>query len=107
MMENPEGIPFRFLNVDVSQIFIKKIDMANVNSLKNELVEKILSIQNIEFLQALNVLISNSEKKFKEKKLVSDAEKEILLKSKEDINAGRFVSQDVLYQKSLEWLNDK
>ena len=81
--------------------------MANVNSLKNELVEKILSIQNIEFLQALNVLISNSEKKFKEKKLVSDAEKEILLKSKEDINAGRFVSQDVLYQKSLEWLNDK
>jgi hypothetical protein len=26
MMENPEGIPFRFLNVDVSQIFIKKIE---------------------------------------------------------------------------------
>ncbi len=81
--------------------------MANVNSLKNELVEKILSIHNLEFLQALNVLISNSEKKYKEKKLVSDAEKEILLKSMEDIKAGRFVSQDVLYQKSLEWLNEK
>jgi len=26
MMENPEGIPFRFLNVDVSHIFIKKIE---------------------------------------------------------------------------------
>ena len=25
-MENPEGTPFRFLNVDISQIFSKKIE---------------------------------------------------------------------------------
>jgi len=81
--------------------------MENVNHIKNQLVEKILSIQNIEFLKALNILITNNENTYQEKKLVSEDEKEILLKSEEDINTGRFISQDILFQKSLEWLNEK
>jgi hypothetical protein len=81
--------------------------MENVNHIKNQLVEKILSIQNIEFLKALNILITNNENTYQEKKLVSEVEKEILLKSEEDINTGRFISQDILFQKSLEWLNEK
>lgn len=81
--------------------------MENVNHIKNQLVEKILSIQNIEYLKALNILITNNENTYQEKKLVSEVEKEILLKSEEDINTGRFISQDILFQKSLEWLNEK
>lgn len=78
--------------------------MATLEKIRKGLIEKILSIQNKDFLEALDKLISTS---------VSDAEpvnlteeqKIMLEMSEDDIANGELISQAAMEKRNTEWLN--
>jgi hypothetical protein len=77
--------------------------MANVEQIKNGLIDKILSINNKEFLTALDKIISTS---FKDDKIIlSDSQIAMLDMSNDDIIHGRTISQEAMNKRNLEWLN--
>lgn len=78
--------------------------MATVDSLRNGLIEKILSINNKDFLQALDQLISSDSSVFEMSKLTED-QKKMLKMSEEDIKNGKLISQEAMDKRNLEWLN--
>jgi hypothetical protein len=78
--------------------------MATVDKIRNELIEKILSIRNKDFLQALDKLISSSASELDIVKL-TDAQKAMLEMSENDIKKGNLISQEEMNKRNLEWLN--
>ncbi|MFT5666451.1 MAG: hypothetical protein ACI9DK_000636 [Vicingaceae bacterium] len=77
--------------------------MATVDQIKNGLIDKILNIQNKEFLNALDKIISTSFTVNKTE--ISDSQKTMLEMSKDDIIHGRTISQEAMNKRNLEWLN--
>ncbi|MCB9201430.1 MAG: hypothetical protein H6604_00055 [Flavobacteriales bacterium] len=79
--------------------------MATVNSIRNELIEKILSIRNKDFLVALDKLISSSSSESNVIELTE--EQRIMLEmSNQDIKNGKLISQEAMDKRNLEWLNE-
>lgn len=78
--------------------------MATIDKIRNKVIDKILSIRNKEFLEALDKLISFSASESDVVKL-TDEQKEMLQMSEEDIKYGRLISQDVMDKRNLEWLD--
>lgn len=78
--------------------------MATVDKIRNGLIDKILTIRNKEFLEALDKLISSSASETEIVKL-SEEQKRMLQMSEEDIANGRLISQDEMDKRNLEWLN--
>lgn len=78
--------------------------MATIDKIRNKLIDKILSIRNKEFLEALDKLISFSASEPDVVKL-TDEHKEMLQMSEEDIKFGRLISQEEMEKRNLEWLN--
>jgi hypothetical protein len=79
--------------------------MATVENIRSELIEKILTIKNKEFLKALDKLISTSSSEGDVVSLTED-QKEMLKMSEEDIKEGRLISQEAMNKRNLEWLNE-
>ncbi len=79
--------------------------MTTVDNIRNSLIDKILSIKNKDFLQALDKLISSSStsKEFVE---ISTEQKTMLQMSEEDIKNGNLISQDAMNKRNLQWLNE-
>ena len=80
--------------------------MITANTLRDNLIDKLLTISNKDYLIALNQLV--------EKSAVSDnivtltAEQiSILQLSEQDIEAGRLISQEQLDKDDLQWLKEK
>jgi hypothetical protein len=80
--------------------------MATLENIRNGLIGKILSIQNKDFLEALDWIISNDSEKSFEKTLTPE-QKIMLEMSEEDIINGRLISQEAIEKRNLEWLNAK
>ena len=80
--------------------------MATVDKIRNELIYKILSIQNKDFLEALDKLVSSTVSQDQLVKL-SKEQKMMLEMGEEDIKNGRLVSQEEMVKRNLEWLNEK
>jgi hypothetical protein len=81
----------------------KKKDMAQVDNLRNGLIEKLLTISNIDYLKALNEIVSSS--KLETNKLDLTEEQVLMLKlSDKDIEDGRLISQNQLDKEDLVWL---
>ena len=78
--------------------------MATVDNLRNWLIDKILSIKNRDFLEALDKLISSSISEF-DKLELTDEQKMMLEMSEEDIKNGKLISQEAMDKRNLEWLN--
>ena len=80
--------------------------MATVNKLRNGLIDKILSIKNKEFLEALDKIVSS---KVSESNIVAltDEQKIMLEMSEQDIKNGKLISQEAMDKRNLEWLNAK
>ncbi|TXE07540.1 hypothetical protein [Algoriphagus aquimarinus] len=78
--------------------------MATVDNLRNGLIDKILSIKNRDFLEALDKLISSSISEF-DKLELTDEQKMMLEMSEEDIKNGKLISQEAMDKRNLEWLN--
>ncbi len=78
--------------------------MATIDKIRNGLIDKIISIKNKDFLEALDKLISSSEAESEVVELTKE-QKIILEMSEEDIKHGRLISQDAMDKRNLEWLN--
>jgi len=77
--------------------------VAQVDNLRNGLIEKLLTISNIDYLKALNELVSSS--KLEKNKLDLTEEQVLMLKlSDKDIKHGRLISQNQLDKEDLLWL---
>lgn len=75
-----------------------------VNDLKYNLLDKLISVRDINILQKINDLIGNvdiNSPVFK----VTDAQKRMLMKSEEDIRDGNIISDDELNAEEDQWLN--
>lgn len=80
--------------------------METVDKIRNGLIDKILSIRNKEFLEALDKLISSSASGSDIVNL-TDEQKEMLKISDDDIENGRLISQEEMDKRNLEWLNER
>lgn len=78
--------------------------MTTVDKIRNELIDKILSIRNKDFLMALDKLISSSESQLDIVEL-TDEQKLMLEMSEKDIQEGKLISQDAMNKRNLEWLS--
>jgi hypothetical protein len=80
--------------------------MATIDTLRNNLIDKLLTISNKEYLLALNQLVENSAV---DNKAVKLTEEQILMLqlSDLDIETGRLISQEQLDKNDLEWLQGK
>jgi hypothetical protein len=75
-----------------------------VNELRYSLLDKLMSVQDIDVLQKINDLIGNvdlDDSVFK----VTDVQKQMLMKSEEDIQNGNTISDDDLNADEDQWLN--
>lgn len=77
--------------------------MATVDKIRNGLIDKILSIKNKDFLEALDKLVSSNASEIVE--LTSD-QKAMLEISEQDIKRGELISQEAMDKRNLEWLNE-
>ena len=78
--------------------------MATIDNIRNGLIDKILSIKNKDFLQALDTLLTLSSSSSELVEL-TDEQKIMLEMSEEDIKNGDLISQDAMNKRNLEWLN--
>jgi len=78
--------------------------MATVDNIRNGLIDKILSIKNKDFLEALDKLISSSSSEL-EIVALSNEQKTMLEMSERDIKDGKVISQEAMDKRNLEWLN--
>ena len=80
--------------------------MVTADNIRNSLIEKILSIKNLDFLVALDQLISTRSPNGDLDEL-TDEQKLMLEMSEDDIKNGRLISQKSLESKTLEWLKNQ
>jgi hypothetical protein len=78
--------------------------MATVDKLKIGLIEKIQSIEDRDFLEALDNLISSGKLESEIIHLTIE-QKEMLEISEFDIENGKLISQEAMLKRNLEWLN--
>lgn len=78
--------------------------MATVENIRKGLIKKILSIQNKDFLEALDQLISTSESDTELVNLTEE-QKIMLEMSEDDIVNGKLISQEAMDKRNMEWLN--
>lgn len=78
--------------------------MLTVESVRNELIDKILSINNKDFLVALDRLISSTSSESELVELTNE-QKLMLEMSEQDIKKGNVISQEAMNKRNLEWLN--
>lgn len=77
--------------------------MATVDTLRNNLIDKLLTISNKDYLKALNQLIENSSV---ENNDVTLTEEQIVMLqlSDQDIAENKLIPQDQLNKHDLQWL---
>ena len=80
--------------------------MAQVDVIRNGIIDKLLAISDKEYLLALLRLVDNSAVEDEKIKLTKE-QKLMLEMSEEDIQNGRIIYQSDLDKNDLEWLNGK
>ena len=78
--------------------------MATVDKIRNGLIDKIISIRDKDFLEALDKFIASRASESDIVKLTEE-QKKMLQMSEEDIKNGRLISQEKMDKRNLEWLN--
>jgi hypothetical protein len=79
--------------------------MLRVEEIKNEIIGKILSISNEDFLDALDKLIDSSHQVGRVK--ITSEQRIYLEMSEDDILAGRIVSEEEMKEYDAKWQNEK
>ncbi len=80
--------------------------MTSVDTLRNNIVDKLLTISNKDYLTALYKLIEKSSKDDNKVKL-SKAQISMLGLSDNDIKKGKLISQEDLDKSDLKWLKEQ
>lgn len=78
--------------------------MATTDNIRNGLIDKILTINNKELLEALDKIITTTLKGT-DVVVLTDEQKRMLEMSEQDIKNGDLISQDAMDKRNLEWLN--
>lgn len=81
-----------------------KLKMKAVEELRNGLIEKIMAIQNKDYLEVLDRLISINISNSDLIEL-NEAQKELLEMSEKDISDGKLISHEEMIKRNSEWLN--
>ncbi|MFV0554001.1 MAG: hypothetical protein ACK5LR_04770 [Mangrovibacterium sp.] len=76
----------------------------NIANVRNGLIDKIRTINNPAFLEALDAMISASSFDSDVVGLTSE-QKAVLEMSEQDIEQGNLISQEVMDKRNLEWLS--
>jgi hypothetical protein len=79
--------------------------MATVDTLRNDLIDKLFSISNKDYLLALNKLVDNSVYQTGPMQL-SEEQITMLKLSDKDIEAGNLIPDDEVSKSDLEWLKE-
>ena len=80
--------------------------MANLNEIRNRVIDSLLSIDNSQYLQALEKMIKSSNIEHSRIPLTED-QKIMLVMSEDDIQNGKMIDQDSLNKQELQWLKEK
>ena len=80
--------------------------MATLNEIRNRVIDSLLSIDNSEFLQALESMIKSSNIEHSKISLTEE-QKIMLAMSEDDIHNGKIIDQDSLNAQELQWLKEK
>jgi hypothetical protein len=80
--------------------------MAQVDAIRNGIIDKLLAISDKEYLTALLHLVDTSSLQNEKIKLTKE-QKLMLEMSEKDIQNGRLISQNDLDKSDLEWLEEK
>ena len=76
----------------------------NISRLQNDIIKKILSIEDKDFLEFFKeVLANNSDSEIYN---LSDFEKNILSESKEEYKKGNVTDNQAVFQKNNKWLEE-
>ncbi|MES2838593.1 MAG: hypothetical protein V4667_13775 [Bacteroidota bacterium] len=79
--------------------------MATVDSLRNDLINKLLSISNKEYLSALSKLIESNP--LSNERIILTKEQKLMLElSENDIKNKNLISQKELDKSDLQWLKN-
>ncbi len=79
--------------------------MATLDKIRNGLIDKIFSINNKDFLEAIDKLITSSIPENESLSLEKE-QSEMLEMSEQDILDGSLISQEAMDKRNLEWLNE-
>lgn len=79
--------------------------MTSADTIRNNIIDKLLTISNLEYLDALNKLIEKSSAGDDVIKL-SDAQLAMLNLSEADIRNGKLIDQQELDKQDFEWLKN-
>ncbi len=79
--------------------------MTAIDKIRTALIDKILSINDKDFLEALDKLIASSKAEDEIVALTKE-QKMMLEMSENDIKEGKLISQDAMTKRNLEWLNE-
>lgn len=80
--------------------------MATVDTLRDNLIDKLLTISNKEYLSALNELVEKSTSN-NELVQLTEAQISMLKLSDTDIAMGRLISQEQLDKDDLAWIEEQ
>lgn len=80
--------------------------MAQIDAIRNGIIDKLLAISDKDYLMALMHLVENSNLQNEKIKLTRE-QKLMLEMSETDIQNGRLISQSDLDKSDLEWLKEK
>lgn len=75
--------------------------MKSVDKIRNNLIDKIISIRDKEILEAIDKLVSPSASDIVE---LTSEQKEMLEMSEEDIEKGQLIAQSEMNKRNLKWL---
>ncbi|MEO5790409.1 MAG: hypothetical protein ACOH2D_02155 [Gelidibacter sp.] len=78
--------------------------MEAIDKIRNQLIDKILSVKNKDLLKAIDKLITSSTSE-SEIVALTDEQKTMLEMSEEDIKNGKLISQEAMEKRNTEWLN--
>jgi len=79
--------------------------MTQTSNLKYRLLDKLISVQDLNLLEKVNELIGNvdvNRSVFK----ITEGQKNMLMKSEEDIVNGELISDEELNEEEDKWLNE-
>ena len=80
--------------------------MATTTEIRNRIIGRILSIDDSDYLAALDQMIVSSNIQQSTVQLTEE-QKILLAMSDEDIKNGRLIDQETLYHEELKWLTEE
>jgi hypothetical protein len=80
--------------------------MAQIDLIRNGIIDRLLSISDKNYLVAIQQLLENSSTQAEGIKLTKE-QRLMLELSENDIQAGRFINQNDLDKSDLKWLKEK